>query len=103
MEHTNPIELRFTKRFHDWLFGIKDQRAKRQISKRIARLTAGLFGDVKTISGPLREMRIHYGPGYRLYFVQYGTVVVILLAGGTKATQERDIAEAQALLNELEL
>lgn len=72
------------------------------ISRRIDRLEAGNFGDSKTVGGTVSELRINYGPGYRVYFTRRGSMVVILLCGGDKTTQTRDIKRAQALAAELD-
>lgn len=76
-------------------------RARIRINVRIRRLSIGNPGDVKPVGEGVSEMRVDYGPGYRIYFVQRGAALVILLAGGDKRTQERDIATARALAHEL--
>jgi len=93
------IEVRQTAEFADWFRSLRDQQARARIDSRIARLQAGNFGDVKRL-GAISEMRIDYGPGYRLYFVQRGHELVILLAGGDKRTQARDIVFATRLAAE---
>ena len=81
--------------FKAWLSGLKDRQAKVAISARIKRIQERrLFGDVEPVGGGVSELRFHIGAGYRVYFVQRGAEVVILLAGGTKASQKRDIANA---------
>ncbi len=77
--------------------GLRDANAKDRIDVRILRLQAGNFGDVKAVGQGVRELRIDYGPGYRVYFVQRGDVLVILLCGGDKRTQSRDIETAKKL------
>jgi putative addiction module killer protein len=77
-------------------------RAAARITQRIVRLRNGLFGDVEPIGKGLPELRIDYGPGYRVYFAQRGAILIILLCGGDKRTQARDIARAKALAMELE-
>ena len=80
------IEVRRTDEFRDWLKGLKDIRAAARVEIRIARVEAGNLGDVKFFDG-IGELRIDYGPGYRVYFVQRGKVLVILLCGGDKAKE----------------
>lgn len=94
-------EVRQTTVFRDWLEGLRDRRAQERIAQRIVRLQAGLFGDAKFFDG-IGELRVDYGPGYRVYFVQRGTVVIVLLCGGDKGSQSRDIKRAKALTSELE-
>jgi len=91
------IEIRKTDTFERWFTGLRDRRAVARIKSRIDRLQLGLFGDVKPVGESVSEMRIDYGPGYRIYFVQRGREVVILLAGGDKRTQTRDIEKALEL------
>lgn len=95
------IEVRQTARFAAWLGGLRDQRAKARILKRLDRVKDGNLGDVSAVGGGVLEMRIFYGPGYRLYFVRRGDQLIILLCGGDKATQGADIEEAKVLAREL--
>ena len=88
------IEVRQTEAFMAWLVGLRDRQARARILARIRRLAAGNPGDVKPVGSGVSEMRISYGPGYRLYFVSRGNTVVILLCGGDKRSQDRDIAQA---------
>ena len=88
------IEIRKTEIFERWITGLRDRRAVARIRSRIDRLQLGLLGDARPVGEGVSEMRIDYGPGYRVYFVQRGTKVVILLAGGDKRTQSRDIEKA---------
>jgi len=81
---------------------MRDHRALAQIQIRIRRLSLGNFGDVKPVGEGVRELRIDYGPGYRVYLQQKGEVLVLLLAGGTKSTQQADIAKAKKLAKENE-
>ena len=97
------IEVRQTPIFRNWLDGLADQRAAERIAQRIVRLQSGLLGDAKPVGGGVSELRIDYGPGYRVYFMQRGRVLIILLCGGDKATQRRDIARARTLAAELEV
>lgn len=83
--------------FKAWLSGLRDRQGRNRILGRINRLTAGNPGDVKSVGEGVSEMRIHHGPGYRVYFAQNGVVTVVLLCGGNKATQAGDIVRAKAL------
>lgn len=93
------VEVRQTDEFVSWFAGLKDRQARARIDTRIARLAHGNVGDAKRVGG-ISELRIDYGPGYRLYFTWRGTELVILLAGGDKRTQARDIAFATRLAAE---
>ena len=95
------IDIRQTDIFAAWFAGLRDHQARARITARIRRLSLGNPGDVKPVGSGVSEMRIDYGPGYRVYFVQRGKVVAILLCGGDKRTQDRDIARAVALAREL--
>ena len=81
--------------FNDWLARLRDFRAIEKIDARIARLRSGHFGDCKAVGEGVLELRVHYGPGYRVYFARQGTSIVLLLCAGDKATQSRDIARAK--------
>lgn len=83
--------------FADWLEGLRDRQARARILMRIDRAEDGNYGDCEPVGEGVSEMRIHYGPGYRVYFVERGKEVVILLAGGTKRTQKKDIVRAKLL------
>ena len=91
------IEVRKTSMFLRWLTALRDQRAVARIQIRIDRVLLGNFGDVKLVGEGVSEMRIDYGPGYRVYFTQRGKTLVLLLCGGDKPTQKSDIAEAKSL------
>ena len=91
------IELIKTDLFDRWLVGLRDRQARARIEARIRRLSLGNPGDVKPIGHGISELRIDYGPGYRVYFVRRGDMLIVLLAGGDKRTQSRDIEEAIAL------
>jgi len=97
--HTNTIHT--TDAFDDWFASLRDGQAFRRIQARIRRAELGNFGDCKPVGEGVSEMRIHYGPGYRVYFVQRGLEVVILLAGGDKSTQGKDIKTALELARQL--
>ena len=96
------IEVRQTSIFSAWFEGLRDIRARAQIIRRIERAQAGNLGDVAPIGEGLSEMRIHYGPGYRLYFVMRGNELVILLCGGDKGSQKSDIRDAREIAKELD-
>jgi len=96
------LVVRRTEEFSRWLDGLRDIRAKAKIIARIDRLALGNPGDVDSVGGGVSEMRIHFGPGYRVYFAQRGREVVILLCGGDKSSQRSDIAAAKKLASELE-
>lgn len=91
------IQIEVTGAFDKWLKSLRDLQAKERIFTRIRRLRDGNPGDVKPVGGGVSEMRIDYGPGYRLYFVQRGNTLIILLCGGDKSSQSQDIAKALAL------
>lgn len=95
------IELLRTRAFDRWLSRLRDERAKARIVERLRRVAQGNLGDVKPVGGGVSEMRIDYGPGYRIYFTRRGAFVVLLLIGGDKGSQQRDIATAKALALEL--
>jgi putative addiction module killer protein len=96
------IEVRQTDLFANWLRKLRDEQARARIQIRIRRLSLENFGDVKPVGEGVSELRIDYGPGYRVYFQQIGNVVVLLLIGGTKKTQEADIAKAKKLAKEVQ-
>ena len=96
------IEIRQTDEFAAWLGGLRDQRGRAKIAARVRRLAMGNPGDVAPVGEGLSELRIHFGPGYRVYFVQQGAALIMLLAGGDKSTQDRDIKVAKALAAALE-
>ena len=96
------IEIRETTPFSMWLRSLRDNRARARIAARVRRLAFGAFGDVQPVGEGVSELRLHFGPGYRVYFVQRGQVLIILLCGGDKSTQGRDIATAKKLAKETE-
>lgn len=95
------MDIRKTEAFERWFTRLRDRKAIARIKTRIDRLQLGLLGDVKPIGEGVSEMRIDYGPGYRIYFVQQGRELVILLAGGDKRSQSRDIEKALELARKL--
>ncbi len=90
------MEIRLSLRFEAWLDALKDRHAAKRIVRRLANAQLGNLGDVKYF-GRIGEMRIDYGPGYRLYFVRRGSHLLVLLCGGDKSTQQRDIEVATAM------
>jgi putative addiction module killer protein len=95
------IEVRQTAVFTKWFAGLRDGTAKARILVRIRRLEADNAGDVKAVGEGVSELRITYGPGYRVYFTQQGNQIVVLLCGGDKSSQRRDIATAKQMAKEL--
>jgi putative addiction module killer protein len=95
------VEIRKTEHFAKWIDGLKDIRARARIQARIERLVMGNPGDVKAVGEGVSEMRIDQGPGYRVYYTPHGRSVVILLAGGDKNTQDKDIRTALRLARNL--
>jgi len=95
------LEVRRTEVYAKWLDGLKDVRARARVLVRVERLAAGNPGDVKPVGEGVSEMRIDYGPGYRVYFKKRGRTVVVLLAGGDKRTQSTDIETALQLARDL--
>jgi len=94
--------LRSTKQYDKWLAGIKDRRTHARIVRRVDKLTIGAFGDCKPIGINLSELRMFFGPGFRVYYTIRGREIIFLLAGGDKSTQKKDIAKAKELLKQLE-
>ncbi len=94
-------EIRKTDVFAKWLDGLRDVRARARVLVRIERLAAGNPGDVRPVGEGISELRIDYGAGYRVYYKRHGRKVLILLAGGDKSSQSRDIKKAQRLAQDL--
>ncbi|WP_111564926.1 type II toxin-antitoxin system RelE/ParE family toxin [Rhizobium sp.] len=94
------FELRQSETFRKWRARLKDERARALIASRLDRLAFGHAGDAAPVGDGISELRIHYGPGYRIYFKQDGKTLIILLCGGDKGSQKRDIAEAKRLFSE---
>ncbi|ENJ4478151.1 type II toxin-antitoxin system RelE/ParE family toxin [Yersinia enterocolitica] len=90
-----------TEVFDKWFATLRDKNAQKRIQARIDRAESGNFGDCEPVGEGVSEMRIHYGPGYRVYFVQKGLEIVVLLAGGDKSTQQKDIQNALDLARQL--
>jgi putative addiction module killer protein len=87
--------------FDTWLSTLADQKAKARVLARLRSATLGNFGDCEAVGEGVSEMRIHFGPGYRVYFVRTGTTIYVLLTGGDKSSQKQDIARAQKMAREL--
>jgi putative addiction module killer protein len=96
------MEVRQTEHYSKWFEKLKDRNARMRIDIRIRRLSLGNSGDVKLLEGGISELRIDYGPGYRVYFTRRGNQLIILLAGGDKTTQNNDIQKAKKLAEEIE-
>jgi putative addiction module killer protein len=95
------MEIRKTEFFAKWLDGLRDIQARARVQARIERLALGNAGDVQPVGAGVSELRIHYGPGYRVYFKQQARQLIILLAGGDKRTQAKDIKAALRLARQL--
>ena len=93
-------ELKQTETFRIWESKLRDRRARTIIAARLMRLAEGLAGDVAPVGEGVSELRIHHGPGYRVYFQRRGNTLIVLLCGGDKASQTRDIATAKKLARE---
>lgn len=96
------ISISTTDVFDKWFSSLRDVQAKARIEARIRRAELGNLGDCEPVGNGISEMRIHYGPGYRVYFLQHGTELIVLLAGGDKRTQTKDIKSALALARQVE-
>ena len=91
------IEIVRSETFNRWLRGLSDRRAAARISRRLGRVANGLLGDVRSVGEGVSEMRIHYGPGYRLYYVRDDETIIVLLCGGDKSSQRRDTERAKQM------
>jgi len=94
------IELKQTETFRKWRLRLKDERARALIASRLDRLAFGHTGDAEPVGQGVSELRIHYGPGYRIYFQKRGNTIIVLLCGGDKSTQEKDIKTAKCMAAE---
>jgi putative addiction module killer protein len=95
------IQIQQTETYAKWFAGVRDRVTRARIDIRIRRLSLGNAGDTKPVGEVVSELRFDHGPGYRIYFIQRGEVVIVLLAGGDKSTQDKDIRNAKALANDL--
>ena len=95
------FEVRQTERFVNWIADLRDTTVRLRIAARLRRLEQGHLGDVKAVGDGVRELRIDHGPGYRIYFVQRGLEIVVLLCGGDKSSQKTDIVTARRLAKEV--
>lgn len=96
------FEIRQTLLFRAWLLTVRDSTTSNRINARLTRMRSGLFGDVKPVGGGVSELRLDFGPGYRIYFKQYRHTIILLLSAGTKKNQKRDIEQARLLAQEIE-
>ena len=101
IDDTSRLKVELSRRFVTWRDGLHDRSAVAKIASRILSLRRGHFGDVRPVGGGVSELRIHSGPGYRLYLTQRGPDWVVLLCGGNKGSQARDIATAKIMASEL--
>ena len=92
------FEVRQTVQFHDWLADLTDPITIKAVKRPIARIQVGLFGDAKPVGDGVAELRIDHGPGYRVYFTRVDQMLILLLCGGDKSSQARDISRAKTLL-----
>lgn len=95
------VRIQQTETYAKWFAGLRDRVARSRIDIRIRRLSLGNAGDAKPVGDGVSELRIDHGPGYRVYFIQRGDVLIVLLAGGDKSTQDKDIRKAKALAKDL--
>ena len=95
------FEIRQTDEFNKWLKRLKERKTRNILLERIDRVRLGNIGDAKPVGGGVSELRIHVGPGYRVYFAQDGKTIVVLLCGGDKGSQEKDIPKAKKLAKAL--
>ena len=95
--HKGHIEVLQTEQFRRWLEGLRDRKARLRIDDRLRRLASGNAGDTKSVGGDVQELRLHFGPGYRIYYMWRDGMLIILLTGGDKSSQSRDIAKAKRL------
>jgi putative addiction module killer protein len=95
------IQIQQTEAYAKWFAGLRDRAARARIDIRIRRLSLGNAGDAKPVGEGVSELRVDHGPGYRVYFIQRGEVVIVLLAGGDKSTQDKDISTAKSLARDL--
>lgn len=97
------LEVYTTEEFDYWLKKLRDRKARARVQARIDRIELGNFGDIASVGDGVSELRIFYGPGYRIYFTRRTSIIVVLLIGGDKSTQSKDIDKAKQLAAELEI
>ncbi len=97
---SGTVEVVETKQFRSWLYGLSDRKSRLRIVDRLRRLANGNAGDSKSVGDGVQELRLHFGPGFRVYYIWRADVLIILLNGGDKSTQSRDIAKAKLLAKE---
>ena len=95
------LKLKRTQAYIDWINGLTDERAVARITVRVDRLGMGNAGDAESVGDGISELRIHYGPGYRVYYKKSGSQIIVLLCGGDKSTQKKDIKEAKDISKNL--
>lgn len=100
VDDSSGFEVEFSKPFDAWLMDLRDDRAAARVARRLERLQAGHWGDAKVVGDGVTELRIDYGPGYRLYATRTGQRIVVMLAGGGKSSQRRDIEAAKVMARE---
>ena len=100
IHNTRMFEIIQGSTFASWLGGLRDRQAIARINARLRRVSLGNLGDARPVGGGISELRIPYGPGYRVYFIQEGKAVIVLLCGGDKGSQRRDIERARLLAHE---
>ncbi len=96
-EPESPVRILQSREYGRWFASLRDERAKARILARVRRLSLGNFGDSKSLGGGIAEMRVDYGPGYRLYFARHGERLILLACGGDKSRQKTDIARAREI------
>lgn len=96
------FSIKRTDEFNDWLNGIRDGMTQRRLVKRLRKVTLGNLGDINPVGDGVFEMREHFGPGWRMYYTQRGSVLILMLGGGDKSTQAADIAKAVKLAATIE-
>lgn len=94
-------EIKTTETYDEWFYLLKDTQGKARIKARLRRVELGNFGDAEPVGDFVSELRFFFGSGYRIYFIQHGDKIIILLAGGNKSTQQKDIDKALELANEI--
>ena len=100
--YTGHVPIVETEQFRDWLDNVRDRKARLRIDDRLRRLAGGNAGDTKSVGDGVQELRMHFGPGYRVYYTWRDGALIILLCGGDKDSQDRDIAKARALVKDID-